>query len=459
MTQTDNASYSNIPAQYGRLISTHIPCPNMTLSKFLLAARGQQRFYWESSRDNVAFAASGTSLELMAWGKDRFETIRHHAVELFADVLILDEQESLASPRLFGGFSFRDDFVPDVAWSDFTPAHFVLPHYQLVRVDEQYWLTINAHVPYGESPIGFLPDLREALEAKAAELQSNSSDPSPAMKHSELSYPMQYETWQTNIVEATNRMKAGELKKVVLSRVAEVRFDDNVTIDHALDFLAKKYPETYRFLFEPRPYHAFYGATPELLASVKRNEIKTMALAGSIPRGKTPEQDKAYAQELFNSKKDRYEHQLVIDGILTRLEPLTKAIEVGETGIIALSNIQHIQTAISATMREANGIIPIVEALHPTPALGGSPREIAIKLIGEYEPVPRGWYAAPVGWIDSNMDGQFGVAIRSAVAQAKRVWLYSGAGIVADSDPQKEWDETAWKFTPMLNALGIQSSG
>lgn len=455
MTQPDNTSYTSLPAQYGRLISTHIPCSDISLSQFLRAARGQQRFYWESSRDNVAFAGIGTSLELMAWGKDRFETIRHHAMELFADAMVLNEQEPLAAPRLFGGFSFRDDFVPDVAWSDFTPAHFVLPHYQLVRVDEQYWLTINAHVPYGESPLGLLPDLREALEAKAAELQSFSADSRAPMQHTELSYPMPFETWEANLIDAISRMKNGELNKVVLSRVAEVRFDNHIDVDYALDFLAQKYPETYRFLFEPRPYHAFYGATPELLASVKQSEIQTMALAGSIGRGETPETDQALAQELLDSEKDRYEHQLVIDGMLTRLKPLTKSIEVGETSIMTLSNIQHIQTPLSATMREAKGIIPIVEALHPTPALGGSPREIAMTLIGEYETVPRGWYAAPVGWIDRNMDGQFGVAIRSAVTQAKRVWLYSGAGIVADSEPQKEWDETALKFVPMLDALGI----
>jgi menaquinone-specific isochorismate synthase len=94
--------------------------------------------------------------------------------------------------------------------------------------------------------------------------------------------------------------------------------------------------------------------------------------------------------------------------------------------------------------------------LHPTPALGGDPRDLAMQVIAEAEPVPRGWYAAPVGWIDRNLDGQFTVAIRSAVAQEKRVWMYAGAGIVAESIPQKEWDETALKFRPMLDALAIK---
>lgn len=454
MSQPDSTAYKSIPAKYGRLVSTSISCPNVTLAQFLQAARGDARFYWESNNDNVAFAGMGSALELLAYGAERFTTIQHRAMELFADAIV-QTQEPLAAPRLFGGFSFRDDFVPDVAWSDFTPAHFVLPHYQLVRVGDATWLTINAHIPYGESPAGLLPELREALQAKADELQALDTLSSPILSATKITYPMPYADWENIITDATTRMKNGELNKVVLSRVAEVRFAEQILIDNALNFLTEKYPDTYRFLFEPRPYHAFYGATPELLADVQRTKIRTMALAGSIQRGATPEEDKHYAETLMDSDKDRYEHQLVIDGILTRLEDKTKSIEVGQTGIMTLNNIQHIYTPIEASLKSADGIVPIVEVMHPTPALGGDPKDIAMQLIGDYEPVPRGWYAAPVGWIDRNLDGQFAVAIRSAVAQEKRVWLYAGAGIVKDSDPQKEWDETGLKFTPMLDALGI----
>lgn len=457
MSQTDSAAYKSIPAQYGHLISTSIPCPDVTLAQFLQAARGDARFYWESNQDNVAFAGMGSALELLAWGEDRFDTIHHRAMELFADAMVQTE-EPLAAPRLFGGFSFRDDFVPDVAWSDFTPAHFVLPHYQLVRVGDAMWLTLNAHIPYGESPAGLLPELREALQAKADELREMELVAPPTLRANDISYPMPYADWERNLIDATTRMKNGDLNKVVLSRVAEVRFKENILVDSALNFLADKYPETYRFLFEPLPHRAFYGATPELLVDVQRTKVRTMALAGSIKRGTTPEEDEKYAQELLNSDKDRYEHQLVIDGILTHLEDKTKSIEVGKTGIMTLSNIQHISTPILASLKSPEGVVPLVEALHPTPALGGDPQDIAMNLIGDYEPVPRGWYAAPVGWIDRNLDGQFAVAIRSAVAQQKRVWLYAGAGIVKDSDPQKEWDETGLKFTPMLNALGMNNA-
>jgi menaquinone-specific isochorismate synthase len=123
--------------------------------------------------------------------------------------------------------------------------------------------------------------------------------------------------------------------------------------------------------------------------------------------------------------------------------------------IYRLSNIQHLYTPIEGQLKQETGILPLVETLHPTPALGGTPRHLAMEFIRQAEPVPRGWYAAPIGWIDCHLDGEFGVAIRSAVCQDRRVWLYAGGGIVADSIPRKEWDETALKFKPMLNALGI----
>jgi menaquinone-specific isochorismate synthase len=263
---------------------------------------------------------------------------------------------------------------------------------------------------------------------------------------------MPYDDWEIMLNDAIGRIRAGELKKVVLSRVAEARYDQPVNIDAALRYLAQHYAECYRFMFEPRPYRAFYGATPELLVAVQGDQVRSMGLAGSIKRGATPEEDAERGQELLDSKKDRHEHQLVVDRLRERLTPLTSDLHIGETGLYKLSNIQHIYTPVHGTLAQPQGILPMVEALHPTPALGGEPREIALPLISQLEPVPRGWYAAPVGWIDNRLDGQFGVAIRSAVAQKNRVWMYAGAGIVGDSDPAKEWDETALKFTPMLKA-------
>ncbi|MFQ3631352.1 isochorismate synthase MenF [Roseiflexus sp.] len=438
---------------YGRLISLSMPCPGVSPADLLRHARGQPRSFWESARDRVAFAGMGIAVELMAWGAGRFVEIEQQARALFENAVMLDEREPLAAPRLFGGFAFHDDFVPDLAWADFPPAHFVLPHYQLVRVRDSFWLTLNVHAPLGEDPYALAFDLREALLAQVDLLQSAPpplSDRSPA----HLAYPMPFEQWARSVERIVRQINAGELKKVVLARLAEAAFDQPVDIDHALAYLEQRYPDTYRFLFEPRPGRAFFGATPELLAQVSDDRVDTMALAGSIRRGVTPDEDEQLAMALLDSAKDRHEHQIVVDEVCNRLAPLTIRLNVGTTGVMTLSNIQHLHTPISGTLREPRGILPVVATLHPTPALGGEPREAAMRLIAELEPAPRGWYAAPVGWIDRRLDGQFGVAIRSAVVQSTRAWLYAGAGIVAESDPLREWDETNLKFRPMLEGLG-----
>jgi menaquinone-specific isochorismate synthase len=264
---------------------------------------------------------------------------------------------------------------------------------------------------------------------------------------------MPYHAWEHAIQTIISRATAGELQKVVLARLAEARFASKPDLIHSLNNLNHSYPDTYRFLFEPRPGQAFLGATPELLAAVSGRSLTTMALAGSIKRGQNPQEDAELAAALLDSSKDRYEHQIVIDQLRYRLTPISSHVAIGQTGVLTLRNIQHLHTPVQATLYQAGGILPILEVLHPTPALGGEPRALAMDLIAELEPAPRGWYAAPIGWVDSDLDGQFAVAIRSAVVQDARAWLYAGAGIVAASDPQREWEETMLKFRPMMNAL------
>jgi menaquinone-specific isochorismate synthase len=444
---------------YGRLISLTLPCPGLSWPGLLGKARGRERFYWENRRDQFALAGIGLAAELVAWGPDRFDSIRRQAERLFAGAVIEDEEQPMAGPHLFGGFAFQDDFVPDNTWTVYAPAYFVLPHYQLTQIDSDAWLTINVHILPEDDPDEIIPQLREALVRRAEELLTEQGEqgsvlaPEPVDVH----YPMPYSAWEAGIKAATDAIATSDLQKVVLSRVAEIRFAENVPVDGALHYLSETYADCYRFLFEPRPYHAFFGATPELLVRVEGCQLTTMGLAGSIRRGGTAAEDAALEQQLLHDPKERHEHALVVQALRERLSAMTTHLDMPEVpGILKLSNIQHLHTPVNGILTQKTGVLPLVEALHPTPALGGKPRDLAMAFIRKAEPVPRGWYGAPIGWLDAKLDGMFGVAIRSAVSQDKRVWLYAGAGIVADSVPEKEWDETALKFRPMLAALGIK---
>ena len=449
----------------GRLVSYSRPCPNVDAATFLAQGSGRgpsrERFFWEDVRDDIIFAGSGVAVHLMAWGQERVGHIQEQARALFADAVLLNGLSPVeAAPRLFGGFSFRSDFTPDYAWSAFHPAHFVLPHYQFVQTSEGVWLTINVLLPPDESMQAMLPELREALDARYALLrEATGTEEKGWGRHGEpveVRYPLPYETWAKQIEEALARFRTTPLKKVVLSRVAELRFGQQVDVDGALRYLNELYRDSYRFLFEPQPQHAFFGATPELLAKVEGDTITSMALAGSIERSDNGRQDEALGQQLLNSAKDRYEHNVVVMSMLERLAPLTAQLEISpQPGVYKLRNIQHLFTPIRGRLLKPEGILPLIDLLHPTPALGGSPRKLALEFIRDTEPVTRGWYGAPLGWIDYRLNGAFVVAIRSAVSQRRRVWLYAGSGIVADSEAQQEWDETALKFRPMLEALNV----
>lgn len=448
--------YESLQAHYGRLVSVSLPCPGITPEQFLQEAGARERFYWQSHQDETTLAGIGAALEITGYGPDRFHTIQSRVLELFAEAAMLTKAPAWAGPRLFGGFAFNESFMPDYAWAGYAPAHFVLPHYQYTRHEGTAWMTINAHIPYGEAPGDLRSDLESALREQITFMQSIARRPASPLSLQEMRYPMSATQWRDMIEAALAKIQAGAIKKVVLARVCELLFHEPVDPAYLLEALGQAYPQTYRFLFEPRPHHAFYGATPELLVSVSGRQLHTMALAGSAKRGRDKAEDHVIAEaELLNNPKNRFEHDLVIQGILKRLQPLTTTLTMSETGLLKLSNIQHLHTAVSAIMRKPEGVLSVAAILHPTPALGGEPTDAATRFIVEQEPVPRGWYAAPVGWVDANGDGQFAVAIRSAVAQERRVWLYAGAGIVAGSDPQSEWDETALKFRPMLQALGI----
>ena len=159
-------------------------------------------------------------------------------------------------------------------------------------------------------------------------------------------------------------------------------------------------------------------------------------------------------QQLLDTPKEQIEHAHVVDAIRENLGPLVTDMHVAsQPGLCRLSNIQHIQTPIEARLGEGLDTLDVVKALHPTPALGGRPRRVALPIINQAEPFSRGWYGAPVGWLDPQNNGMFAVAIRSAVSVGDESMLYAGAGIVADSVPDKEWRETQLKFKPLVDAL------
>ena len=265
--------------------------------------------------------------------------------------------------------------------------------------------------------------------------------------------------WMETVNRAKQRIQNGHFEKVVLARELSIDLPHPVKDTHILNILRRQYPECYCFLIRHDNTSSFIGCTPERLASFNSNFILTEGLAGSTCRGKTASEDIKLEHSLLDSSKDLHEHKIVLSAIEEQLKPYSLSLNHPvRPSVKKLSNVQHLYTPITATIGDDVSKTQVLKDLHPTPAVGGHPRMEAVDFIRKHEDFDRGWYAAPIGWINSNGDGEFAVAIRSGLIMENQVRFFAGCGIVQDSDPQKEWEETNMKFIPMLSALEYAGS-
>jgi menaquinone-specific isochorismate synthase len=425
------------------LVSRAIELPDCDPRPFL-AGRDAPRVYWTSPY-GPEFAAGGTAARVTGEGSDRFETVREAAEDLFAG-LDYDGPDA-ARPRLFGGFAFDGNHDPTPPWLGFAGAEFVLPRTQLTRANGETWLTVSACDASAEAVETELAEVREALlEAP----DRPRADPPGVVGTTPTTSRRE---WAEQVRAAVERIEQGELRKVTLAQALSVELADDASIPDALERLGESYPDCFRFCFEPTTEAAFFGATPERLATLRGRTVETDALAGSVGRGETPEEDAELEASIRNSEKMAHEHELVVETICDQLGPLSGAVRVEERRVRKLATIQHLWTPVEADLRNDDHVLSIVEALHPTPAVGGLPPETALRTIRETETFDRGWYAAPVGWFDADGDGTFAVGIRSAVASQRSATLFAGNGIVADSDPDEEYEEVQLKYRPILDEL------
>jgi salicylate biosynthesis isochorismate synthase/menaquinone-specific isochorismate synthase len=358
-----------------------------------------------------------------------------------------------AGPVLTGGFAFADDGGAEPQWASLPPALMVLPELSLLRRGGRCWITANLVLGEGEDAEGGLAALRSRIEAlRAVPLEIAPADPAPTGSHA-ISAPYPPQRFEELVSAARKRFAAGDLEKVVLAR--EVRVEAPAAHDPAAVFAVMRtvFPSCFCFC-AGTPEAAFIGASPELLIRRSGAGAATVALAGSTRRSADPAVDDHLGESLLRSAKNREEHAIVVKRISRSLGRLSVWVEAApEPEVVKVANIQHLATPIHAQIADSRGAVDLAGVLHPTPAVGGEPGPEAIEAIAELEGMDRGWYAGPVGWTDSAEDGEFCVALRSALLRDRTAHLYAGAGLVADSDPAEELAETEIKLEALLPLL------
>jgi len=408
-----------------------------------LLALGPGGYLWAPPGE-PEWAGVGECFTLTASGEERFEALQRQA-ESFWQGLRVEGDDAAPPPRLFGGFAFRAGGADAAHWRGFGDAGFVLPRHTYVRDGERAWLGLALRD--SDSPAD-RERLRVEWERLSAALAHAVPEESAAAGTRVLSRDEPSVAEWTRLVDGIRAgIAAGRVEKVVAARQLSIALEPAPDCVTLLSRLRRVSPSTTRFAFR-RGAATFLGATPERLLSLRGLSLETEALAGSISPGPTT------ARRLLASGKDHHEHELVVRDLLRVLGPLARILEYsGTPRVQELRHVLHLRTPVHAKLRAPHHVLDLVARLHPTPAVGGVPRDRALAWIAENERDPRGWYAGPVGWFDAAGDGVFAVALRSAVVLGATAHLYAGGGIVADSDAVSELAETQLKLGALLDAL------
>jgi isochorismate synthase len=464
-TAVARARASHRPVLVWTTVSVH-PVDPLEVVRFA-ATHSIEPMLWARPADGFSLIGLGRAWECAAAGDGRFEAARVAWDDLRRSALAESEAAGApntggawgAGPVLLGGFSFSPPGPVGPEWTGFGAASLVLPQLALAVHGDAGWLTLClvARPEMSDDDVDAAARRADAWlsalsqRARTFEVPRASDVRSPAVGHqTEI---ITASDWKNLVGAAARAVRDGELKKVVVARALKVVGAVGSPVE-ALSRLRAGYPTCAVFAVV-RGGRWFLGATPERLVRVRRGEVSAMALAGSAPRGKSLEDDRRFAEALLASAKDRVEHAIVVEMVRRSLSGACDAISVAEApALLKVSNVQHLHTPIAARLREGSTIFDLIERLHPTPAVGGVPRAPALDWLRCHEGLDRGWYAGPVGWIDRRGEGEFSVAIRSALLLRDEAVLYAGCGIVAESDPDAEYAESLLKLRAMLAALG-----
>jgi len=409
-----------------------------------------------------SLAGVGIARELRGRGADRWHQLRLAAEDLGIHGAVICERSrrrlappaalGLGRPRFVGGAAFAPGAADRGPWSGFGDAWFVLPRWTYTSDGMAAWLVLAV-------------DELEARDharwrAELAILENAARTPQDTTAVAEISEIVRgsAELWRAQVEAITATIEGGACSKIVAARTCSIALAAPLasiaTAANLLDALDTRHAECTRLLIRPPGAGALVGATPERLVRRDGTTIRCDALAGTIRVADLPADDAAAT--LLASAKDRREHELVVRAIRTALADLGGDVAApDEPTIRTLRHVLHLHTPFRATTRAPRHVLELAGRLHPTPAVGGTPTDFAIDWIRDHEPVPRGWYASPVGWFDLAGDGELAVALRSGVVTGKHIHLWAGAGIVAGSDPEQELAETELKLRAMLGALGV----
>lgn len=410
------------------------------------------RLFWSNSDQTFMLLGFGTAKEIIVTENEqnRYKQLEEEWTKLVSEAVIYNPYENQGTGiTALGGMSFDPLRQRSTLWQNYATSQLTVPAYLIAYENDEYYFTVNLSIDEHTN----VENIVQEIETIKQTLQNE--------RHTKVNYEQKVvyqvekhpEKWMQSVQKAVDTINNNEAEKIVLARELRIKLKERVNVGILIDKLMQTQQQSYIFAYEQGD-DCFIGASPERLVQIQGQALLSTCLAGTAPRGKDDIEDTKIANELLNDTKNRQEHDHVVKMIRSSIEPFCFNINIpNEPVILTLRNLQHLYTPVTATLNNGVTVFNLIEVLHPTPALGGVPRDKALKFIREEEQFDRGWYGAPIGWIDYQGNSEFAVAIRSGLVQGDEVSLFAGCGVMGDSDPETEYEETAVKFLPMLTIL------
>ena len=419
-------------------------------------AAGLELCLWLQPLDGFAMVGIGRAWSVEAAGPNRFGDVAESWEHLLSSARISGDNKAgrATGPLLIGGLGFTGEPAADPGWAPFGAASLAVPELLLLETRAGRWLTAS----FVDKRDG--TDETDRLQTLWAELVTHAAA-QPASGPTVAQVPLAIvgshpdrTAWDRLVDRFAGAVGRGRLDKVVLARRLDLTSPVDIDVVGAVRRLTAGSPTSTTYAMA-RGGSVFLGATPERLIATQGKDFQTVAIAGSIRHDDDATEEAALAAELLASDKDREEHEIVVEMLRTMLSPVASEIHVAISPVVAtFGTVQHLVTTVTGRLRDRAGILSLAGLLHPTPAVGGEPRGLALELIAEHEGFERGWYAGPLGWVGADGDGEFVVALRCALVSGRTAALFAGCGIVADSDPAREWEESRNKMQVVASALG-----
>ncbi len=408
-------------------------------------------FAWNDPREDRCFVGLGRADLAPLEGPNRFQQAATAWSE-WANALRTLEMDD--TPLALGGFSFAAQPRGET-WEGWPDGLLWVPRLLVQRRRNQTTAVFTARIDRGDTRL-VLENFEDCLLWLGALSHQARVGKTLCLSPEDAGDPESRHRWQHQVEDALRSVAEGVLQKVVLARQVDWQAPAGTHFDAGATAIALRdqQPDCTVFLVDGPGVGALVGASPEELVRLSGGQVRTVALAGTARRLEGEAEDAVAAKSLLSNEKDLEEHRLVAQALRESLAPLSLDMTEDKVPELAsFADVHHLRTGFQATLKEGACLFDLVEGLHPTPAVGGLPNREALRWIQSHETRDRGWYAAPVGWVDAQGEGVFVVAIRSALVRGDRATAFAGCGLVSASDPAQEWNEALAKFRTVRQGI------